>query len=59
MWATLQRFSSIPGYIHDELNGNRINRLENIITLDLALHAAFDELLVWFKFRPVCFEHLM
>ena len=55
----LHSFSSIPGDIHDELSGNHINRLENIITLDLALHAAFDELLIWFKFCPVCFEHLM
>ena len=55
----LQRFSSIPGYIHDELNGNHIHRLENIITLDLVLHTALNGLLVWFKFCPVCFEHLM
>ena len=59
MSAVLQGFSSAPGYIHNELNGNHINRLENIITLDQSLHTAFNNLELWFKFSPVCFEYLM
>ena len=59
MWAVLSSFSSIPVDIHAQLDGNRIHRLENIITLDEIVHHAFNELRLWFKFQPVCFEHFM
>ena len=42
-------FSSKQDELHDELNGNEIHRAENIITLQVAIHQAFDDLLLWFK----------
>ena len=51
-------FSSMPEQLHDKLNGNEIHRLENIITLDLSIHTAFDELLIWFKPVAVCLAPL-
>ena len=46
-WAVLKCF----GYntIFDELNGSGIHRLENILTLDVRYHRAFDELKLWFE----------
>jgi hypothetical protein len=37
-------FSSIPAQLHDELNGDEIYRLENIITLSQIAHTEFDDL---------------
>lgn len=39
------------GNIHvlNELNGDKINRLENILTLRSEFHFAFDCLALWFE----------
>jgi len=46
MWAVMQRFGyeSLP----DELNGSKVHRLENVMTLIAALHTEFDQLGIWF-----------
>ena len=46
MWAILQRL----GYskVLEELNGSKIHRLENLITLGYDVHMYFDKLLIWF-----------
>ncbi|KIM38162.1 hypothetical protein M413DRAFT_420662 [Hebeloma cylindrosporum] len=46
MWAVMQRFGyeSIP----DELNGSRVHRLENVMTLESTVHSRFDNLAIWF-----------
>jgi len=46
MWAVMQRFGyeSLP----DELNGSKVHRLENVMTLVAALHTEFDQLNIWF-----------
>lgn len=58
VWAVLSGFSSIPADLQEELNGNRIHRLQNVITMETHSHRAFDDLRIWFKFQPVRFEHL-
>lgn len=47
MWAVMDRF----GYrqIPFDLNGNKIHCLENVLTLDIGVHALFDELKLWFE----------
>jgi hypothetical protein len=47
-------FSSNPVQLHDELNGNAIHRLENILTLEGSIHPEFDGLYIWFKPVDVC-----
>ena len=32
-----------------ELNGNGVQRLENIMTLDVGIHMLFDRLNLWFE----------
>jgi len=46
MWAVMSRFGheSLP----DELNGSKIHRLENVMTLDNGVHTLFDQLKLWF-----------
>ncbi|KDR74064.1 hypothetical protein GALMADRAFT_250794 [Galerina marginata CBS 339.88] len=46
MWAVMFGF----GYenLPDELNGSKIHRLENIMTLVLGFHMAFDQMDIWF-----------
>jgi hypothetical protein len=46
MWAIMQSFGyeSLPG----ELNGPKVHRLENVMTLTPGLHMLFDQLRVWF-----------
>ena len=51
-------FSSVPEQLHDELNGNAIHRLENIITLEISMHAGFSDLYIWFKPVVVCLRLL-
>ena len=31
----------------DELNGPMVHRLENVMTMDCSLHAAFNRLSIW------------
>ena len=38
--------------IEQELAGTKIHRLENVLTLDLILHTAFDQLNLWFDAVP-------
>jgi hypothetical protein len=47
VWAVLDRF----GYkeLLKELNGTKIHRLENILTLSLEVHELFDTLKLWFE----------
>ena len=52
-------FLSKPEELHEKLNGNEIHRLENIITLDLLIHTAFNTLSVWFKPVHVCLMLLL
>jgi len=51
-------FLSVPEQLHDELNGNAIHRLENIITLNISIHAGFNRLFMWFKPVAVCLRLL-
>ncbi|CAA7269654.1 unnamed protein product [Cyclocybe aegerita] len=46
IWTVMSRF----GYEHipDELNGSRIHRLENVMTLTPSLQEMFDTLRLWF-----------
>ena len=46
MWAVMVRF----GYktLPDDLNGPKVHRLENVMTLTGAFHDHFDRLGVWF-----------
>jgi hypothetical protein len=46
-WAIIQRFGNIS--VIDELNGDSINRLENIITMAADVHGLFDTLEIWFE----------
>lgn len=47
-------FSSKPEELHDKLNRNGIHQLENIITLQVSMHMAFNDLSLWFKPVNVC-----
>jgi len=46
MWALMSRFGheQLPA----ELNGSKVHRLENVMTLVFGFHANFDQLMVWF-----------
>ncbi|KXN83403.1 hypothetical protein AN958_01476 [Leucoagaricus sp. SymC.cos] len=46
MWAVMHRF----GYeeLPDELNGSKVHRLENVMTLVPGFHMDFDRLDIWF-----------
>lgn len=41
------RFGSV--YVLDELNGNQINRRQNLMSLGISAHADFDSLEIWFE----------
>ncbi|KAF5310811.1 hypothetical protein D9619_008045 [Psilocybe cf. subviscida] len=46
MWATMSRFGydSLP----EDLNGDKVHRLENVLTLSHVIHGFFDSLEIWF-----------
>jgi hypothetical protein len=46
MWAVMARF----GYttLPEDLNGPKVHRLENVMTLTGPFHHCFDRLEVWF-----------
>ena len=46
-WAVMMRMGGVLGY--DELNGEKIHRLENVMTLRTDLHGMFDTLLLWLE----------
>ncbi|KAI6004742.1 hypothetical protein EDD15DRAFT_2155432 [Pisolithus albus] len=47
VWTILSMFADIN--ILEELAGNRIHRLENIMSMEQGCHTAFDELVLWLK----------
>jgi hypothetical protein len=47
VWAVMERFGRVNGFL--ELNGPDIHRLENIMTMDLRVHGAFDCLDLWLE----------
>lgn len=47
VWTILSMFTDIN--ILADLAGNRIHRLENIMSMDQPCHRAFDELILWLK----------
>jgi hypothetical protein len=47
VWAVMNRFGQV--LITEELNGNDIHRLENVITMASDKHLAFDQLKLWFE----------
>ena len=46
-WAVMMRMGGVLG--HDELNGEKIHRLENVMTMRTDLHSLFDGLMLWFE----------
>ena len=48
----MQRFGGVK--VKDELNGNQIHRLENIMTVNSDVHTFFDDLQIWLE-PVVCF----
>ncbi|KAF9230563.1 hypothetical protein BU15DRAFT_91086 [Melanogaster broomeanus] len=47
MWAVMTRFGY--KYLPQELNGNNIHRLQNILTLNDTMHEQFNTLKLWFE----------
>ncbi|KAI6030236.1 hypothetical protein EDC04DRAFT_2898507 [Pisolithus marmoratus] len=47
VWAILSMFTSVN--IVEELAGNRIHRLENIMSMQITCHRLFDDLVLWLK----------
>ena len=47
VWTVLERF----GYtgLQEELEGNKIHRLDNIMTLSTDLHLLMDKMSLWFE----------
>jgi hypothetical protein len=52
-WQALERFA---GFRLDELHGQRISSIQNIITLSYDIHVAFCRFLVWFELDKVSFQ---
>jgi hypothetical protein len=46
MWGVMNRF----GYeeLPEQLNGSKVHRLENVMTMVTGFHLIFDQLKVWF-----------
>jgi hypothetical protein len=44
-WAVMMRMGGV--LLHDELNGGKIHRLENVMTMRTDLHSLFDGLMLW------------
>ncbi|KAM5538035.1 hypothetical protein V8D89_008232 [Ganoderma adspersum] len=47
LWHILERFGY--GHLHDTLRGPKVHRLENVLTLDCTLHAAFRGMFMWLE----------
>jgi len=54
VWAVMERFGQ-SGF-RDELDGPKIHRLTNILTLDHHLHTLFDKLALWLEADDVCHD---
>ncbi|KAG8906721.1 hypothetical protein FRB99_006319 [Tulasnella sp. 403] len=55
-WQTVEMFSQVR---QEELDGYDINRLENVLTLNITAHHLFGALYIWLKpipDRPNCYE---
>ena len=46
-WTIMKCFGGVK--VEDELNGNQIHQLENIITMDSNIHTSFDNLQLWLE----------
>ena len=46
-WTVVKWFGGVK--VEDELNGNQIHRLENIITMDHNIQMSFDNLQLWLE----------
>jgi hypothetical protein len=46
-WAVMCRMGNI--LVFDELNGNDVHRLENVMTMEMGIHGLFDELGLWLE----------
>lgn len=47
VWAVLARFGHVT--IPDELKGDRIRRLENVMTMELQTRFLFSDLKIWLE----------
>ena len=47
VWAVMERFGQVLGV--EELNGPQIHRIENVMTMSVNFHLAFDSLRIWFE----------
>ncbi|GBE88143.1 hypothetical protein SCP_1203730 [Sparassis crispa] len=47
VWSIMNTFSSRKN-LSDDLNGAKIHRLENVMTLEPSVHRSFDALEIWF-----------
>ena len=56
MWSILS--TSSRDTIIEDLAGNRIHRLENIVSMNIYSHVLFDELKLWLKPVEVCLSSL-
>lgn len=57
MWAVMEQFGQ-QGF-RDELDGSKIHRLANIMTLDHFLHTQFDRLALWLEADEVSHYGIM
>ena len=46
-WAILEQMGAID--VITELNSNGIHCLENVMTMEVGIHALFDKLALWFE----------
>lgn len=51
VWSVIKSFTNIE---FKELNGENINSLVNVITLDTPVHGFFGSLDIWLEAVPVC-----
>jgi hypothetical protein len=56
MWAMMEPFGQ-RGFM-DELDGSKIYRLANILTLDQFLHSNFDNLSLWLESDDVSLKYV-
>jgi hypothetical protein len=48
MWAVLHRFGGYP-HLQQDLAGDKINNLQNCMTLCVAVHTHWDRLRIWLE----------
>ena len=52
IWSIITSFTNLN---FNDLGGNNINSLKNVITLDVVVHRFFGQLYLWFEAVPVCY----